>query len=149
MTAEPPRLDRVLAESEVLALHGRCYPMLVDLAARYAPDVDIAAGFPDDPMFLDLLRTGWLVDNGAGRLATAELVDALGYAFGLLLAQIYGLRWCALRDADGEFLALLGADGVTVPPFAWVAARAELKVGDVFGDFVLQVAPGMFAEDDG
>lgn len=148
MNVAAPRLDHRLADEEVLALQGRCYPLLVGLAARYAPDTDIAAGFPDDPLFLDLLRTGWLVDGAADRPDSADVVDALGFAFGLLLAQIHGLRWCALADAEGEFLAVLAADGVTLPPFAWVAGRANDKVGNVFVDFFQEVAPGMFAEED-
>lgn len=149
MNGAPPRLDHRLDDDEIVALQRRCYPLLVALAARYAPGTDIAAGFPDDPLFLDLIRTGWRVDTAPDRADESALVDALGFAFGLLLAQIYGLRWCALGDADGEFLAVLDADGVMLPPFAWVAARARQKGGNVFLDFFQEVAAGMFEGDDG
>ncbi len=149
MTVAPPRLDRVLAADELVALQGRCYPKLTALAARYAGDIDISAGFSDDPMFLDVVRTGWLVDTAPDRPGEADVVAALGFAFGLLLAEVHGLRWCALADVDGEYFAVLGADGVTLPPFAWVAARVSHRVGNLFVEFFQEVAPGMFAGDDG
>jgi hypothetical protein len=143
------RFDLVqpLSDADAQALRERCRPYTAALAARYAPEVDVARGFPGRPEFLDLLRGAWLLDEAADRPPYHDVVHGVGWLFGQVLGKRSALRWWVARDAGGEFLTMGRRDDdgavFSVPPFSYVEKREHLQNVEVFCDFFAQVDPAI------
>ncbi len=135
-------VKRALRTDELRTLQERCLPKLTALNRRYAPTIDIAAGFPDKPEYLDLLRTKWLLDESVDRPNFEDVRDVLGFAFGRLLQAKLGMQWHIIEDDLGEEVSLIyearSPDAkykqISFPPFSYVEKRRTVMNAEVFVD---------------
>jgi len=140
-------IEHFLSPEEIQDLEADCAPSLRRLNQRYTPEVDLSRGYPTKPEYLDVVRTSWLLDAGGDRPQHHEVVKGLGLAFGMLLQQRTGFRWCSVRDTHGTFVSMvrMGDDParVSIPVFSYVEKRETLRNAEVFCDFFKQVPAHM------
>ena len=123
-------------------LREKYVPLLFSLGRRYLPEFDFSKGAPLRYEFLDVIRTGWLLDKNTDRPDYADIVWAVGYAFGLLLEDKFGMTWCLIEDHMGESISMIKFQSnpdstykeVSIAPFNYVAKRKELQNAEVFAD---------------
>ena len=131
-------VERALTPDEVAALRHEHFAHLQALSAKYVPEIDPAKGFPAKPEYLDVLRTSWLLDNGADRVAHSVVESGLGFALGLLLADLLQMQWCTILDNHGKTLSMVCTDDagstISVPPFSYVKKKEGVQNAEVFVD---------------
>ena len=143
-----------LTTEEYKALWEEHWPVLRRLSARYLPDFDISRGVPCHVGFIDVLRGKWLLDKATDRPPYTEIVSGVGFAFGLLLAEMLGMEWCLIEDTFGEDISLIkfSTDSeseykeMSVPPFNYVAKRETTQNVEVFTDGIREFEKMMKAK---
>jgi len=134
-------VKKQLTEQEVDDLRKQHYPKLVNLSRLYAPQVDLASGFPAKPEFFDIIRTKWLLDESNDKPPFHEVLDALGLGFGLLLEQTFDMKWCVIVDDFGESISMvcLGNESssyeqISFPQYSYIEKREAVMNAEVFSD---------------
>lgn len=135
-------VKRKLEKHEIRQLEERCMPCLVALSGRYAPQIDISEGFPKKPVYPDLLRGKWMLDESSDRPDHRDVVDGLGFAFGRILEAKLGMQWCRIQDPFGECISLVAFppspdaeyEKVSFPTFSYVEKREKVQNVEVFVD---------------
>ena len=92
------KVKRELNEEERAQLREKHVPVLFALGHRYLPNFDFSDGVPLRYEFLDVVRGSWLLDKRDDRPDYADIVSGIGYAFGLLLEDRFGMKWCLIED---------------------------------------------------
>ena len=138
------KLNHFLSEGELAALRSDHLPSLLVLNGRYTETIDAINEFPITPLYVDCLRTSWLLDKQSDRPPAEVLIEGLGFAFGQLLVACTDLRWAIATDGDGDFvtMARTGEDPklVSVPPFSYVSKRLDVQNAEVFLHFFEQTS---------
>lgn len=142
MTEYQLTVKRRLSEEERQALYEKHWPELQRLASRYLPMVDISRGMPYRVEFVDALRGSWLLDKRNDRPPYEDVVSGVGFAFGLLLAEMLAMEWCLIEDSQGESISMVKSANlpedtyreISVPPFSYVAKREDTQNVEVFAD---------------
>jgi hypothetical protein len=131
-------VERALTTEEVRSLRHQHFADLQALSARYVPEIDPAKGFPAKPEYLDVLRTSWLLDQAADRPPHSVVESGLGFALGLLLADLLQMKWCTILDNQGKTLSMVCTDDagntISVPPFSYVKKKDGVQNAEVFID---------------
>lgn len=64
--------------------------------------------------------------------------SGLGYALGLLLADLLQMQWTAIRDSYGKTLSMICIDAarstISVPPFSYLKKKKGVQNAEVFVD---------------
>lgn len=136
------QIKRTLTDSEIRELNDKHWPALESLTRRYLPMVDTTRGIPCRTEFLDGLRGCWLLDKSLDRPKHELVVSGVGYAFGLILQEMFGMEWCLIEDTYGEDVSMVKRQDrvnatykqVSIPPFNYVAKRETTQNVEVFAD---------------
>lgn len=136
------KVKRTLDTQGLSELAEKHVPKLFELGHRYLPDFDFSGGIPLRSEFLDVVRGGWLLDKRADRPPYDDVVSGIGYAFGLLLKDKFGMQWCIIEDTMGEEISLIKFQSdseknykeMSIPPFNYVAKRKDVQNVEVFSD---------------
>jgi hypothetical protein len=127
---------RMLDEREISSFVSARMEAIEIVSSRYLPEIDLKCGFPSKPEYLDALRISWMLDLGNGKPQFAVLVRALGAALGLILQDIFGMKWGLIRDSLGEIVSMISADKdgnhISIPPFSYVEKRENIQDAEVF-----------------
>lgn len=142
MTDYEVRVKRALTDSDMRELRDLHWPDLESLTKRYLPMIDTSRGIPCRTEFLDGLRGCWLLDKSPDRPGHEHVVSAVGYAFGLILQETFGMEWCLIEDNYGEGISMIKRQDrpnatykqVSIPPFNYVAKRESTQNVEVFAD---------------
>ena len=133
-------IERELTADEVRLLWHQHFSDLQALSARYVPEIDTSKGFPAKPEYLDVLRTSWLLDQEAGRPPHSVVESGLGFALGLILADLLQMKWCTIIDNQGDTISMVCTDKtgntISVPPFSYVRKRDGVQNAEVFADLL-------------
>jgi hypothetical protein len=128
------------AEREWLA---SCINGARELVAAYSP-ADVSR--PIDAGVLDRTYAAWLATGETDTDRINQVINAIGFAFGQLLADAVGFRWVVAADQYGCEMALLALPGrgdVLVYPSNMVAKRWQSRetmfLAPLFGVITQQV----------
>ena len=83
-----------------------------------------------------------LLDKESDRPDYDDIVSGIGYAFGLLLEDRFGMTWCIIEDNLGESISMIKVQDdpnrthkeISIPPFNYVAKRKDVQNVEVFTD---------------
>ena len=135
----------VLDAHALLELEARCAPLLCKLHERYLPEIPADHGYLPNADYLDGLRIAWLLDKRWFKPSRRTTSQAFGYAFGRLLSENLGMKWCRIKDGYGEALSMVYFNpsedssqyqNISLPPFNFMEKRERTLNGDVFRDGV-------------
>ena len=149
-------VKRVLSEQEIQELTEKHWSKLASLSNRYLPDLDISNGIPLRTEFLDCIRGSWLLDQSTDKPCYEDVVSGVGFAFGLLLQERLGMKWCLIEDNYGEDISMVKfQDGtkknykeISILPFNYVAKRKDVQNVEVFCDGFIVFEKQINAEPD-
>jgi hypothetical protein len=146
MSADERSRFEVIAVFDAAALHKlemQFGKTLEKLHTRYLHDRAANRGYVASADYLDALRIAWLLDKSWLKVSTRASTKGFGYAFGRLLSDRLGMKWCLIKDGYGETISMdyFGSadqlseyEKVSFPPFNFIAKRERSMNGDVFAD---------------
>lgn len=135
-------IERKLTSQERADLSKFHWPILVELAQRYLPNIELTVGSQLEPEVPDIIRGRWLLDSSSDKPSYDKIVSGCGFAFGQVLEEQLKMGWCQILDQWGEELALVAENTaelqpnttISFCPFSYTAKREHVQNVEVFED---------------